>query len=331
MGLIFRKANVTDISGIVRLNRKIVDKWRHVSVNQKKGENFVEFGVESPVDELSPFELWYHGGYWNDETLFKFFFQNLIKIPGNIWICENSMGEILGEVDYCWDESTKDHSKAARLLWIVTDPDHRRSGIATRLIDESLNHFAQRSITQITVWSDDESSHAFYVSMGFKPQSKFLELEYRPKNTPIFSENLHTTEITDEQLCHMVTPKWSQIFGNVNLANFDLHWILISQDFFDVLGMDLSTVGFHGPAYLIEAEDFKMVFVNSFGTKAWINTDLSKLTPYFADILHIITLKTKAMKVHTKILGCFQPSKVHILKHPDIYSEEKGLNLVKTL
>ena len=60
---------------------------------------------------------------------------------------------------------------------IAIHPDHRRLGIAQRLLDEVCKRLRSRGATQVDAWTrDDEGTLAWYQSQGFEQQTRYLHV-----------------------------------------------------------------------------------------------------------------------------------------------------------
>lgn len=65
----------------------------------------------------------------------------------------------------------------ATIETIAVHPDHRRLGVATRLLDEICDRLQARGVVQVDAWTrDDEGTLAWYRSHGFEQAMRYLHV-----------------------------------------------------------------------------------------------------------------------------------------------------------
>lgn len=120
------------------------NKGLRISFNQLAMETF-----GAAID----FESWYQSGYWNDQYI-CYSFHEAGCIVANISI--NKMTLTI--------EGVK--KKALQIGTVMTHPDYRKKGLATRLIKEVLNDYKDE-MSYVYLFGNDEAKN-LYLSWGFE-------------------------------------------------------------------------------------------------------------------------------------------------------------------
>lgn len=286
MHLFFRKFKPEDIPEIVSLNHSIVEQWKHVKINSTNQSSPISFLEEAKFSELSMFERWSHGGYWNDETLCTFYYEHFKQIPGEIFLCLDVSGNVLCELEICWQENKQSKQIESRLMWIVTKPKFRKRGIATKLLSFSKKYLQKKNIKQITTWPEDETSLNFYLQFGFIKIFDFCTLDINIQNLRKYNQNISITHLTDNMLLKLVDENWIEIIGNVNIPKYDLQVIKFRDDLLNLIKEDIYKLGYHAKPILFAIGEVKIIYVKIYGIRMWINHCNPRNLPDIQEILH---------------------------------------------
>lgn len=91
-------------------------------------------------------------------------------------------GEIVGLIDIECEEVPGTVCEArpglGGMIWhLAVHPDHRRQGVATKLLREAEGHARKRHLVRFEAWTrDDPGTRAWYRSRGFEPVHSYLHV-----------------------------------------------------------------------------------------------------------------------------------------------------------
>ncbi len=151
-----RKATVSDISELVRLRRLMFESMGITDSNQlDKGDSAVE----------------------------KYFYNSIPNKTFNGWVAVNKAGVVISSVGVVIDQHPPGPNnlsgKIAYIMNLYTLPDHRRQGVARRLMQEVLEWIKKHGLTSVSLHATDMGKN-LYEQLGFTDRT---EMRLRLKNT----------------------------------------------------------------------------------------------------------------------------------------------------
>ena len=151
-----RKATISDIPELIKLRRLMFESMGITDSNQlDKGDSAVE----------------------------KYFYNSIPNKTFKGWVAVNKAGMVISSVGVVFDQHPPGPNnlsgKIAYIMNLYTLPDHRRQGIAGRLMQEVLEWIKKHGLTSVTLHATDMGKN-LYEQLGFTSSN---EMHLRLKNT----------------------------------------------------------------------------------------------------------------------------------------------------
>jgi len=205
----YELANQTDLDQVLRLN--VREYWEEI--DQWKQD-----------DEVN---RWNISSWWGDIKLLRWHYSVLEKCDGGIFIARDKH-HVVGELDFVRSyPSSPKESPRVHIIWILSDPDHRRKGIAKNLIR------ALQTQVDIPIWvePEDERTISLYDQTG--SVVKYLT-NWRIDNIK-YIDNLESHPVSINQLFNPVRKDNWILIGNYYSPCFDFNQLANSEEVYQYI------------------------------------------------------------------------------------------------
>ncbi|MBN2157253.1 MAG: GNAT family N-acetyltransferase [Candidatus Lokiarchaeota archaeon] len=273
-----------DLNGVIELNRSIISRWYHYFLKNGK----IERGVHSEIEQLSDFELWYHGGPWNTPKMFHLYTKLVQKCNGKIFLAWDERHQLIGEVDCCL---ANNYDKSGYILWILTHPNYRRRGIGSQLIQKVKSFFYNQEISQVVVIPQDTASREFYQFCGFIPYKNRMEIDLILKDVSSWSKvrkKYRITPVTTSNLNEIGYVDFYSLIGSTESNNYIQQTALHRAEILEVLGKIADLSGFLPLLWKYERNGNIAIIGNVYQMRVWVNTSSLIDADFLNSILEII-------------------------------------------
>ncbi len=201
--------------------------------------------TDSPAswEELTPYERWLHGGWWLDPRTLTLYLEIMEETNGIILIAEKN-GEFIGELDLSIGYDPIFKETRAHFLWLVVHPEHRRKGIAKRLIQGATAIARNKGAYALYAEAEDRRSEQLYVHSGFRKAETITEKVVY--STEINDEEIENLEFESEPISPKDIPLDSsfRILGSYYTPQWDIVRASKLGELYDLLGVPVPEPSF---------------------------------------------------------------------------------------